>query len=295
MPIDRLALLTLGIGLTIASLTLCNTARADDAKDHDELAWNPAWSKFRTSEYVLTLAAGAGSAYAFFAVDPPSHPHWTGGILLDTPIRNAVYLRTEGARDTARTASNVTSLSAVVIAVGVDSLIVPLFRHKSEVAAQLVLMDAEAFAFSSLLTNSLLATVGRARPSYADCQRDPNFDRLCRSAPQSSFPSGHTNVAFTAAGMSCAHHLHLSLYGSTLEDTLACGGMITLGAATGMFRLLGDRHYASDVFVGALTGFAFGYGMPTLFHYGKAERGTQNSLVVLPATGGLGPSVAGTF
>ncbi len=286
----------------IALLALCfvvlasRSARADENKNQDVLAWNPKWKKFRASEYVLTGVAGAASLSVFFLVKAPKQPTWTHGILIDDDVRSALRLRNPKLRDDARTLSNWTAVANVLWVVAADS-IVPAWRGKSDVATQMLLMDAESFAFSTLLTTSLFSTVGRARPSYADCQRDPNFDPLCRSGTTSSFPSGHTNGAFTAAGLGCAHHLHLALYGDPTADTLACVGMITVASTTGTLRVMGDRHYASDVLTGALIGFAFGYGIPTVFHYGKASEGTQASLMVSPVGAGFpfGPTISGTF
>jgi membrane-associated phospholipid phosphatase len=282
--------------LGLACLVLAAPARADEPVRSEELAWNPAWPKFRASEYVVTGVAGLGSIGAYFLLTAPTTPHWTGGLLLDNQIRDAFRLRSQRSRDMARTLSNVTAVSATVVAVGVDSFLVPLLRHKSDVAQQLVLMDAESFAVSTLITTTTFSTSGRARPSYDDCQRDPSFDRLCRSAPTSSFPSGHTNGAFTAAGLSCAHHLHLALYGNPVADASACAGEIAVAGATGALRVMGDRHYATDVLSGAVIGFAIGYGMPTLLHYGKAGHGTETSLIVEPVGVGFpGATIAGTF
>jgi len=287
-------------GLVLAALLAGRPAHADagaSAKRAEILAWDPAWPKFRASEYVITGAAGAASLAAYFFLNPPSQPSWTGGILVDDELRADLRLRSETARENARSASNLTAVAAVVWAVGIDSLVVPVLRRKADVAIQLVLMDAEAFAFSTLVTTTGFKTIGRARPSYEDCQRDPNFDRLCRSAVTSSFPSGHTNGSFTAAGVSCAHHLHLALYGDVLADTLACAGILALATSTSALRVMGDRHYATDVWAGALIGFGVGYGMPTLLHYGKAGSDTQASLLVSPVGAGFpfGPSISGTF
>jgi membrane-associated phospholipid phosphatase len=275
-------------------------AHADEgtrAKRAGELAWDSDWAKFRPSEYVLTGVAGAASLGVYFFVKPPSKPDWTGGILVDDEVRSDLRLHSETARENARTASNVTAVGAVVWAIGVDSILVPALRSRSDIAFQLALMDAESFAVSTLITTTGFSTIGRARPSYADCQRDPNFDRLCRSAVTSSFPSGHVNGSFTAAGVSCAHHLHLAIYGSTLADTLGCVGMIGLATSTSALRVMGDRHYATDVWAGALIGFTVGYGMPTLLHYGKAGSDAQASLVVAPVGTGFpfGPVISGTF
>lgn len=286
----------LAVPLALAGVFAQSTARADEPSQAGELAWNPAWTEFRPSEYVVTGIAGAASFAAYFMLTAPSTPRWTGGILLDNVLRDDLRLRSPRLRDAARRASDVTAVSAVVIAVGVDSIMVPLLRHKPSVAEQLVLMDAESFAISTLLTTSLLKTIGRGRPSYADCQRDPSFDPLCKSGDTSSFPSGHTNAAFTAAGLSCAHHLHLALYGNQTADVVACAGEIALAGATGGLRVVGDRHYATDVWAGAIIGFGLGYGMPTLLHYGKSRHGMEASLTVQPVAAGLpGPTVSGTF
>jgi membrane-associated phospholipid phosphatase len=283
--------------LVIACLLLPEHARADDAKQHGVLAWNSAWPKFRTSEYLVTGIAGAASLSVYFFLDSPKEPHWIGGILLDDAIRAEVRLRSHGQRDRARQASNVTALSTIGWAFGVDSIAVPLLRKKPDVAQQLVSLDAEAFAISTLIANTMFKVVGRARPSYEDCQRDPNFDPLCRSGAAASFPSGHTNAAFTAAGLSCAHHLHLALYGSTLADALACAGTLAVAGATGGLRVLGDRHYATDVWLGAALGFAVGYGVPTLFHYGKAGSSREGASTAQAVAAGfpIGPTISGTF
>lgn len=206
-----------------AAAGLCaSTAGAQPA----EPAPTPDWTYpvFRPAEYVATGLLGAAAIGVYFFAKEQSSPHWTGGILFDDAVRDAARLRNPSAREAARTASNVTAIASSVVAVGVDSLIVPLLRRRPTTASQLVLIDAEAFAFSSLLTTSTFDLVGRARPSYADCQRDPSFDRLCNSAPYASFWSGHTAQAFTAAGLSCAHHAYAHVYGDPLADALGCAG-----------------------------------------------------------------------
>jgi membrane-associated phospholipid phosphatase len=281
----------------LACLTCAKQAHADEPKQTGALVWQEKWPKFRPSEYVITAAAGIASVSAYFLLTPPSKPYWTGRNFLDDDIRDELRVRSPTARENVRSASNVVAVAAVVWAVGVDSLLVPALRHKPDIAIQLALMDAESFALSTMVTTTMFSTLGRARPSYADCQRDPNFDRLCRSATTSSFPSGHTNGSFTAAGLSCAHHLHLGLYGDPTADALACVGTITVASGTGVLRVMGDRHYATDVWAGGLIGFAFGYGMPTLFHYGKVGSATEGSLFVSPVGSGFpfGPTISGTF
>ncbi|HKO47257.1 MAG TPA: phosphatase PAP2 family protein [Polyangiaceae bacterium] len=262
-----------------------------------DLAWDPVWPKFRPIEYVLTGVAGSASLVLYFGVHDAQTPRITGGVLFDEYFRDTLRLRAPGSRDAARTISDWTAISAMSWAIAIDSLVVPLARGSRELSGQMLLMDAEAFAFSTLITTLIFKTVARARPSYIECERNSRYDPLCKLHPMGSFPSGHTNTAFTAAGLSCAHHQHVPLYGDPLADALACAGTVTLAATTGALRVVGDRHYATDVLVGAMIGFAVGYGMPTLLHYGR----TQNDAAMSSAMQPLGnsvpivPAISGVF
>ncbi len=281
--------------LTLALVALCLALAPEAHADASRLTWNPHWTRFQPVEYGVTGALATGTFVLHFAVPDVRQPRWVGGVLLDDSLRQALRLRSSDARDGARTASDIAVVSTVLWVVGVDSLVVPLARHSEDVAAQLTAMDAESFALSSLITTLIFKATARARPSYADCQRDPSFDPLCKAHAVESFPSGHTAVSFTAAGLSCAHHLHMGLYGNPLADALACAGTITVAASTGTLRVLGDRHYATDVWLGAVIGFAVGYCVPTLFHYGKVERGSQSAQALEPLGPSFGPAISGTF
>ena len=241
---------------------------------------------------MLTPVVGAASFAVFFFVQAPSEPSWNSGILFDDAVRDALKAETVHGLGVARGVSDVTGLAAIVWAVGIDSLAVPLARGSSDVALQMLLMDAEAYAFSSLVTTTGFKTIGRARPSFDDCVRDPDVDPLCGTAATSSFPSGHANQAFTAAGLSCAHHLSLDLYGAKWADITACAGTTGLATATAVARIAGDRHYATDVIVGAGIGFGFGYALPMLLHYTSGPASSKDAAHVTIAPFALGPGVA---
>jgi membrane-associated phospholipid phosphatase len=243
--------------LSVVALATSSVASAEEAEGRD-LQWNPDWEKFRPLEYVLTGIAGPIAIYEYYAVPAQSQPHWRGGVLFDDAVRDAIRLRSPAALKAARTYSDALDVSLVLLSVGADSFVVPLFRGHPDVAVQLSLMDAESFALSSIVAISLYDTVGRTRPSYADCQRDPSVDVQCNISPTASFPSGHMNEAFTAAGLSCAHHAHVPIYGSRLADAFACGRDVALASADGILRIMGDRHYATDVLAGGANGLACG-------------------------------------
>ncbi len=270
------------------------------AQAAEPLVWNPAWPKFRPVEYAVTGVAGLASLGIYFGIPNASEPRWTGGILFDDAVRSGIRLHTRRTLGTARFTSDVAALATATWVVGLDSLVVPVVRGKPDIGAQLTLMDSEAFALATLFSNSMFKLIARARPSYVDCESDPYFDSLCHKNDTSSFPSGHATFVFTAAGLSCAHHLHLALYGNRTADVLACGGTIGFATLTASLRVFGDRHYVTDILAGALIGFGVGFGVPTLLHYGKA--GSESSAQQAPqalASGApampVGPTFAGTF
>jgi membrane-associated phospholipid phosphatase len=157
-------------------------------------------------------------------------------------------------------------------------------------------MDAESFALSSVFTFALYDSIGRARPSYLDCQRDPTFDVQCITSPTASFPSGHVNQVFTAAGLSCAHHTHLPIYGNRLADALACARDVTMATADGLFRIMGDRHYLTDVLAGGAIGFAFGYVLPLAVRYTTDRPRAISELSLTPMDGNrMGIVASGRF
>jgi membrane-associated phospholipid phosphatase len=278
-------------------LTLTTPVHAEAPQYQRPFGWDPSWRRFSAPEYAITGAAGIAALTIYLKVPDAAEPHFTGGIFLDEILRDDLRAKTPEGRHLARSASDITALSSMFWAVGIDSIIVPMVRHSPDMAGQLTSMDAEGFAFSLLISTVIFKIVGRARPSFTDCHHNPLFEPLCNSSVTASFPSGHTTAAFTAAGLSCAHHLHTGLYGNQLADTLACAGAITLAAATGTLRVVGDRHYATDVWAGAAIGFAVGYGLPTLLHYGKVHNEQPMAQTAQPVISSVpfGPTLGGTF
>jgi membrane-associated phospholipid phosphatase len=72
----------------------------------------------------------------------------------------------------------------------------------------------------------------------------------------------------------------LPLYGGGLPDVLACAIPLVVATGVSVLRLAADRHYASDVIVGALAGFGGGFGLPTLLHYGG---GAAKTVTLVPS------------
>jgi membrane-associated phospholipid phosphatase len=262
------------------------------------LVWDEDRPRFRPLEYVATGVVGLAAIAEYTWALPQQQAHWVGGILFDDAVRNALKASSPSARVNLWTAAGVVGVSEVVLTVGVDSILVPLVRGSPDVMWQLAWIDMESYALGSIVTFSLYDTIGRARPSYGDCQHDPTLPD-CRTSPTASFPSGHVAESFIAAGLSCVNHAYVPVYGSRLFDTLACVRDVTLASTDGVLRIMGDRHWATDVIAGAGLGFAAGYALPLALHYGSGGRARAAGLVVTPmAPAGderIGAVVTGTF
>ena len=85
----------------------------------------------------------------------------------------------------------------------------------------------------------------------------------------------------------------MPIYGSRLLDTLACVRDVVVGTADGVLRIMGDRHYATDVLTGAVIGFGVGFGVPTVLHYGNT--GYAGALDTLSVSPMMGNGRAGLF
>lgn len=300
---SRLArLLALMVPLLVAMPARAEeTKEAPKEKKEHRLEFKPSWTRFTTVEYVVTPIIGAVTVYRLAFAKGPDHPHWTGPILVDEQVRNGLRLHGDQELANVRLAADIATIVPVLNVVVVESILVPAFDHNFDVGWQMSAMNAEAFAASGLVVGILFDTVARARPSYEECQNG-STDKLCNTGKYADFPSGHAATAFTAAGLSCAHHANLPLYGGGAPDAIACAASLTVATSVGVFRMMGDRHYLSDVVVGAGIGFMFGFGLPSLLHYrehpvGEVYRSAAMRIGVSPgnASTPYGASAFGLF
>jgi membrane-associated phospholipid phosphatase len=209
---------------------------------------------------IAGLSAGALLVQALKA---PDNPRWTGGILFDDGVRNALRASSARARTNAGTASDIGYVGLALYPVIIDAgLVVWLGKGRADAAVQLALIDIEAIALTGLTTTLVQRTVGRARPFTRNCASDP---RDCGSNAidrNTSFVSGHASVAFTAATTLCMQHSRLSLYGAA--DKAVCPIALAVASATAVLRIVADKHYASDVLAGAAIGAAVGASVNAL-------------------------------
>lgn len=244
-----------------------------EAETEHRLRWNEAeWRRFDWIEYSLTAVVLGVYAGIEFGVDPPSEANWTGPILFDGGFRDLVV----GGSRRVRSDTGAVSDAFTLINQGwafFDTIAIPLFTDdwNFDVAWQMSAMNIQALGLVGLLSRFGHRVIGRERPDHPECLEDRDYGPSCFSGSNASFPSGHTSAAFVASGLICAHHQHLPLYGGGTADMAACIVSLTMATGSASMRMIADRHWFSDVFVGALLGFGIGYGFPLLLHYTGAD------------------------
>jgi membrane-associated phospholipid phosphatase len=274
----------LGVVLTVALVgSLAGSSPAAD--EPGSVTWNPDWPRFRTSEAVVTGAMLLPIAGAVF-VYPHPDDNWHGGILFDDAIRDALVLGSRDGRDQSARYSDFIYHVLGLYPLLIDNALVTWGIHGAgDVALEMLGMNLEAYA----ITGAIVLTgesLGRVRPMEHGCNADPNYASKCGNptALNKSFLSGHTAIAFTSAGLMCAHHQHLPLYGGGAGDLAACWVALAGSAAASVMRITSDNHYATDVLLGAGIGLASGYVLPSWLHYGFGKGGDTGS--VLPSLRG---------
>jgi PAP2 superfamily protein len=250
-----------------------DAAAASD--DEHRLHWR--WRHWNVLDYAITGVLAAGYLTVEFAAGPPDEARWRGGILFDGAVRRALVKKSRKGRDDWNSASDVFALIPQGMML-VDSLLVPLLTDdwNTEVAWQLTVIAAQSEAAAGLLARAGHFGVARARPDVEPCRRDPSYSASCFRGSTAGFPGGHVASAAVGAGVVCAHHLHLPLYGGGLWDPAACvvNGAVTLVA--GYSRMAGDRHYISDTIVGIAIGGSAGFLLPWFVHYRGGESAQRN-------------------
>lgn len=235
--------------------------------DAGKVELNPAHRQVGWPEYVIAplLIAGAFGQGALFKAD--ANAEWTGPVLFDRGAQSALRVSSPGARSFAHQASNVLLASSALQAMVIDPWLVAGWLHgRPDIAWQLTVINAEAFGLTEFGNRLAKQLISRERPYGETC--DPSTDSSCVSeARNRSFFSGHATASSTFAGLTCAHHQRLALYGSFAADLGACMGALGVSLGTGMLRVVSDNHWASDVLLGHLVGFSTGYLLTSALYY----------------------------
>jgi membrane-associated phospholipid phosphatase len=259
--------------------------------------WQGHWPTFSTWEGLATIAAGAGTG-ALFMLKPPKDARWEGGIWFDDAARDGLRLESADDRKRVRAWGDLPYYAAPVIPLIVDPLVAAwLVRGDGKTALNVELIGLEAFSYVGLLSFVSTRASVRERPDSSECRRQPDTEDC--EVNTESFWSGHTSIAAASAGVVCANHSYLPLWGHPVADAGACALATTGAVATGVSRLAADRHYTTDVVAGFGVGFGVGYAVPTLLHYTRDKNKTSPDVSVsvspgAPCTGAC-LKVAGSF
>lgn len=250
---------------------------ATDTRE-DEVYWRDEWTRFRWWQYVMsgTLFATTMVIETETVVRLRDQEDWSGGVLFDDWVRDVLVAPTPTTRTAAARVSDVFFHLNMSYPVLIDPLVALLVHDSPDVAWQILMTGFQARVTAGFLTRIAHVAVGRNRPFKEKCLSGEYTDPLCEGdGHYNSFFSGHTSLVFASAGAVCAVHENIPLYGGGTLDDAACVGTLISATGTAIFRLVSDRHWATDVLLGAGVGFAAGYLLPTYFNFTEADDDVQ--------------------
>ena len=266
--------------------------KAHDDSSHTRthrFSWN-----FKRVHPAEGAAAGAlaATAIALIPIDPERR--WVGANSFEVWFQRRL-LAPDSAQHKYGTASDVLAGVSIGTPVLVDLVGVVLIGDRNrDVGLQMFAIQAQAFAISGFVTN-VVKLSGRARPCAVDgdCASDADANE--------SYFSGHASLAFTGAGLTCAQHVHLKLFGRA-GDAAMCAGVLATATVASVFRVVANRHWMTDALTGAGVGLISGWLMPWLMHYRHdlSERAHDKrrhlySIAPFGGAGSVGLSAAGAF
>jgi membrane-associated phospholipid phosphatase len=180
------------------------------------------------------------------------------------------------------TANAISNVMQYAIPAGVMGFgLIQAYRYGDPAAGwSSVLLITQATSLAMLLNVIVKYTTGRARPYV--WQGNPDLYAASISDANVSFFGGHTTFVFAVV-----------VSGSTLffmQDMPGAPWVLGVGLAaasfTGYLRMAADKHYLSDVIVGAAVGSLIGWAVPYLFHR-PGRKGPPQAGDLMPAPGGV--------
>jgi len=219
--------------LLAAALAAPLSAQVDSSASHRSL--------FTWRDAVL----GGGFLIGTIAIRPLDK---SAALALQTPNRqkNTIFRRASAfVRTVAQPGSTI---------IGVSMYAIGRLSHDDRLA-EVGLHGTEALVIGAATGTVLKTVFGRARPFVDTISPNPNDWQLLRGlragARYQSFPSGHTTAAFAAAAAVTAE---TSTWWPTATALLIGPAMYGGAAAVGLSRMYENRHWASDVILGAAIG-----------------------------------------
>jgi membrane-associated phospholipid phosphatase len=237
-----------------AALSFCFPDTSASAQTR-QLRWNPALDVTVTS----VGAAGWVATEVFGGALAASHCRWCNVDSVDAGLRDALIWRNTTAADTI---SDVTGFVLMPLAaLGLDTLAASHDGTTSHVPEDALLI-AEATVVAEDVTQLTKLLVGRERPFVHALSPDQKALTAPSFRNNASFFSGHASEAFALAAASGTISEMRGYRWATV--TWSIGGAIA--ATTAYLRIAADRHWLTDVVVGAVVGAGLGFAIPYVLH-----------------------------
>lgn len=255
----------------------------------------PPWLAPTAMDYA-TASAGLGAFYGLLRLNREvQRSPWTDPVLFDRGARNWLRVGSQDARNTLDSVSDL-MLYTLMLAPNLVDIPVGWSRYGSR-AAEMFVINVQAQGFAGMVTELTKLAIGRGRPYLHTCN-GPDPDEECDAESRDeSMISGHAAGAFTGAGLLCLHHVDGELFGNAAADTAMCASGLVLASATSLLRVSVDKHYVSDVLLGAAIGFVMGYWVPKWLHYRQPKGDGNTEITVAPMAGSstLGLAIGGVL
>jgi membrane-associated phospholipid phosphatase len=197
----------------------------------------------------LTGAALVGSTIGIGFFDKPIQ-NWAAGLRRKNP----------GLGDYSRAVSNIGGVYEGITFAGIATY---GFVFKNPKLRTTTALATQAYITSTFWSTLFKAASGRLRPHdivQNSTMNQPTFHGPFYTLPyggNSSFPSGHTTLAFAAARVYAMEYRYIPAV-----PVIAYG----VAGLIGFSRIIENRHWATDVFAGALLGYACGTQVVNNYH-----------------------------
>jgi len=206
----------------------------------------------------------------------PMDCRWCDGNGLDDGVRSALKWDDVS---TARGISDATALLGPIAVLSLDAVASDTWSIFGEDA--LVMIETAAIAMD--VNQIFKFAVGRQRPFVRF-----GMGGVPKPEHNLSFFSGHATWTFAMATSGAT----LAYMRGRKSGPIVLGVGLTFAATTAWLRIAGDKHYFSDVLVGAIWGAGVGFAVPWFFHRARAPK-VKITATPMPGGGYLG--VSGRF
>ena len=146
----------------------------------------------------------------------------------------------------------------------------------NEKMQETALLSLESFIAANTVGTSAKIGIGRSRPYTED--GSTRYSSFSTDSDHTAMPSGHTISAFSIASVFAEE------YENPVVDVIAYG----LASMVGIQRIYSDKHWASDVFAGAVIGIVSG---KSIVYLHKRKDSGSVYLVPMSLQGGQGVGV----